>query len=173
MTQPRHEGHVVVRVATGNDLDQISAVGCRTWLATYDGIVDHDLVELFLAKKWTKEALISSVRSGRTLVAEVDSRIVGMAAYGHQGGALVLWRLYVLPEYQRAGIGARLLQAVMTEAEEAGRDLEVSFTDGNPAAWRFVHAHGFTQERREQQGIMPDLVWLSRPNAPAHGRGRS
>ncbi len=154
---------VVVRQATGDDLDAVVEVGRRTWPATYESIFEEGLVALFLEKKWTKQALIPSIRSGRTLVAEVAGRIVGMASYSPHEAALALWRLYVLPEAQGNGVGARLLREVMSHAGTVGRELHIPFTDGNAAAYRFASSHGFTRVRREPQGEMPDLVWMSRP----------
>lgn len=160
---PKAGPDVVVRQATGDDLDAVVEVGRRTWPATYESIFEEGLVALFLEKKWTKQALIPSIRSGRTLVAEMAGRIVGMASYSPHEAALALWRLYVLPEAQGHGVGARLLREVMSHAGAVGRELHIPFTDGNAAAYRFATSHGFTRVRREPQGEMPDLVWMSRP----------
>lgn len=160
---------VLIRQAIGDDLDAVVDVGRRTWPATYASIFEDGLVSLFLEKKWTKQALVPCIRSGRTLVAEVAGRIVGMASYGPHDTALALWRLYVLPEAQGRGIGARLLGEVMSHAEAVGRELHIPFTDGNTSAYRFSCSHGFTRMRRESQGEMPDLIWMSRPDVEGAG----
>lgn len=160
---------VLIRQAIGDDLDAVVDVGRRTWPATYASMFEDGLVSLFLEKKWTKQALVPCIRSGRTLVAEVAGRIVGMASYGPHDTALALWRLYVLPEAQGRGIGARLLGEVMSHAEAVGRELHIPFTDGNTSAYRFSCSHGFTRMRRESQGEMPDLIWMSRPDVEGAG----
>ncbi len=157
----RHE--IIIRQATGNDLDAVVDVGRRTWPATYASIYEEELVDLFLEKKWSKQALIPSIRTGRTLVAEVAGRIVGVASYGPHEDGWALWKLYVVPEAQRRGVGGRLLGEVVREAAAVGRHVHISFTDGNGSAQAFTRAHGFTLMRREPQGEMPDLIWMSRP----------
>jgi hypothetical protein len=90
---------VVIRTATGNDLDAVVRVGHQTWLATYEPIAGPDYVAMGLAKWWTTDAVIPSIRVGRTLVAERDGEVVAMAAYGTQGHDLALRKLHVLPEH--------------------------------------------------------------------------
>jgi GNAT superfamily N-acetyltransferase len=153
---------VVIRTATGNDLDAVVRVGHRTWLATYEPIAGPDYVAMGLAKWWTTDAIIPSIRVGRTLVAEQDGEVVAMAAYGTQGEDLVLWKLYVLPEHHGHGIGRRLLASVVDRALELGHTrLVVSHTDGNEQGNRFYERNGFRFTERESGGSgMPDTIWL-------------
>ncbi len=158
---------VVVRQATGEDLRAVVEVGQRTWPATYDSIFEEGLVALFLEKRWSKQALIPSIRSGRTLVAELAGRVVGMASYGPHERSMALWKLYVVPEAQGRGVGSRLLREVMSRAGAVGREVHISFLDGNASAHDFARSNGFTVLQREPQGEMPDLIWMSRPVAEA------
>ena len=66
---------IVVREADGNDLDAVVAVGRQTWPVTHAGLYAPELVDLFLAKWWTKDACIPAIRAGRTLVAEVEDEV--------------------------------------------------------------------------------------------------
>ncbi len=157
--------NVRVREADGNDLEAVVAVGRRTWPVTYEHLYDPDLVELFLAKWWTKDACIPAIRAGRTLVAEIDDEVVGMAAYGRDDGVQVVWKLYVLPEWQGHGIGGRLLQALLHRIGDEPTYL--SFTNGSGSAAAFTRAYGFVEDHREHQSDMPDLVWMRRdPGTP-------
>jgi GNAT superfamily N-acetyltransferase len=153
---------VVIRTATGNDLDAVVRVGHQTWLATYEPIAGPDYVAMGLAKWWTTDAVIPSIRVGRTLVAERDGEVVAMAAYGTQGDDLVLWKLYVLPEHHGHGIGRRLLAAVVDRAAELGHArLVVSHIDGNEQGNRFYERNGFHLTEREPGGSgMPDTIWM-------------
>jgi len=56
------------------------------------------------------------------LVAERAGRIIGFAAYRHQGWnrRTELWHLYVAPDARRAGVGRRLVAAVADSAQKAG-----------------------------------------------------
>ncbi|MDO5711541.1 MAG: GNAT family N-acetyltransferase [Micrococcales bacterium] len=170
-SQPAPRGGIQVRLADGNDLEGVVAVGRATWPITHGEFYDPDLVELFLAKWWTSEATIPAIRAGRTVVAEsldhLDEngkpQIVGMAAYGGHQGAQVIWKLYVLPQWQRHGIGGMLLRAVFSRIGD--QPIHMSFPDGNRAAGDFSRAYGFVEDHREEQHDMPDLVWMRRDPA--------
>jgi GNAT superfamily N-acetyltransferase len=153
---------VVIRTATGNDLDAVVRVGHQTWQATYEPIAGAEYVAMGLAKWWTTDAVIPSIRVGRTLVAERDGEVVAMAAYGTQGDDLVLWKLYVLPEHHGHGIGRRLLAAVIDRGIELGHTrLVVSHVDGNEQGNRFYERNGFRTTDREAGGSgMPDTIWM-------------
>lgn len=155
---------LVVRTAEGNDLDAVLAIGHRTWPVIYEPIAGLDYVAMGLAKWWTVDVVAASIRQGRTLVADLDGEVVGMAAFGTLEDSLVLWKLYVLPEYHGRGIGSRLMDAVVDRALEAGRErITLSYPDGNAYAARFHHAHGFVETHRESSGSgLPESIWVAR-----------
>ena len=167
---------IVVREADGNDLDAVVAVGRQTWPVTHAGLYAPELVDLFLAKWWTKDACIPAIRAGRTLVAEVedddrsgDRHVIGMAAYGPHDGAHTIWKLYVLPAWQGHGIGGLLLQAIIHR--HGDQALYLSYADGNASAAAFTNSHGFVVDHREKQSDMPDLVRTRRdPDRTEHHR---
>ena len=155
----------VLRTATGEDLQAVIEVGHRTWPATYGPIAGEDYVEMGLAKWWTQEATIPAIRAGRVVVAEVDGQVVGMTSSGPDGDALVLWKLYVLPEHQAGGIGRALLAEALRRAQREGyRSVRLSYLDGNDRAARFYHRNGFEDDGRESGGTgLPDSIWVSHP----------
>ncbi len=164
-------GGIHVRLADGNDLEAVVAVGRITWPIAYGDLYRPDYVELCLAKWWTKDATIPSIRAGRTFVAEtLDHRdehgkphVVGMTAYGSHDGDQVIWKLYVLPEWQRHGVGGMLLRAVLSTIGD--QPIYMSFSDGNRSAGDFARAYGFVESHREGQTDMPDLIWMRRDPA--------
>ena len=155
---------VVVRGAVGDDLGGVLSVGHRTWLATYEPIAGPEYVAMGLAKWWTKDVVTHSIRKGRTLVAEKAGEVVGVATFGTQDDAFVLWKLYVLPDHHGHGIGSRLMAAVVERAREAGQDrITLSHMEGNEQAARFYTRHGFVVTHREESGSgMPASVWMAR-----------
>nr|WP_083876184.1 GNAT family N-acetyltransferase [Kineosphaera limosa] len=149
-----------VREADGNDLDAVVEIGRRTWPATNGELYDPDFVPLFLDKWWTKDACIPSIRAGRTMVAQAGDEVVGMASYGPLEGRQIVWKLYVLPDWQGRGVGGQLLGAVL---ERIGHQPTfMSFAAGNDSAARFTRSVGFVEDHREPQTDMPDLVWMRR-----------
>lgn len=158
---------VVVREARGDDLEAIRELGMVAFPATYQGIIEPELIQLLLARWWTNDALIPAIRAGRTFVAHDGGRLVGMCSYGPHEGRTVVWKLYVRPGEHGRGIGGALLAAASERAAELGAPLRISFTDGNRHAARFCGRHGFVEVAREEQVGLPELVWMGRPGEDA------
>lgn len=172
MSAVSEERGVIIRTATGEDLDGIVRVGHETWRATYEPIAGPDYVEMGLAKWWTGDAVIPGIRVGRTLVADDGGMVVGMASYGSQDDQLVLWKLYVLPDHQGRGLGRRLLDEVVARASGLGHtQLHVSYIEGNDQAGRFYERNGFRLAHREVGGSgLPDEIWLVKDLTADHAR---
>jgi ribosomal protein S18 acetylase RimI-like enzyme len=152
---------LLIRPADGNDLLAILEVGHRTWPATYGPIAGEDYVAMGLSKWWTAEATIPAIRAGRVTVAELDGEVVGMATVGPRDQYLVLWKLYVLPEYQGRAIGSALMESVVARAKEDHAQLRLSYQAGNAAAEGFYRSKGFAEIGRESGGEgIPDSVWM-------------
>lgn len=158
--------NVLIRRAVEADLDAVLVVGHRTWRATYEPIAGADFVAMGLAKWWSADAIRPLIASGRVTVAEVDGVVVGVAAAGPHDGRLVVWKLYVLPEHQGQGIGARLLESVIEGARGRYPELRLVYLDGNVSARDFYAHKGFVEVDREPgSGGLPDNIWMSRPVA--------
>ena len=152
---------LVIRQADGNDLKAVLDVGRRTWPVTYGPIAGPDYVAMGLAKWWTADAIIPSIRAGRVTVAEADGTVVGIAVVGPHEKHLVLWKLYVLPEYQGKGIGSALVESVVASATGVHSQIRISYLDGNTMAEAFCRGKGFAEISREFGGDgIPESVWM-------------
>ncbi|WP_295699760.1 GNAT family N-acetyltransferase [Lapillicoccus sp.] len=159
---------VTVRQAVVDDLDAVLAVGHQTWPATYEPIAGADYVAMGLAKWWTADATLPALRAGRVFVAEVEGQVVGMASSGPLEGRLILWKLYVLPQFQGHGAGSALMSAVLERAAEAHDEIRLAYLDGNVQASGFYRRMGFVELGREVAGHgIPDSVWMSRALTPS------
>jgi ribosomal protein S18 acetylase RimI-like enzyme len=152
---------LIIRAADGNDLMAVLDVGRRTWPVTYEPIAGADYVAMGLAKWWTPDAIIPSIRAGRVTVAELDGVVVGIAAVGPHEKHLVLWKLYVLPEYQGRAIGSALVASVVAQATGLHPEIRISYLTGNDLAAAFYSGKGFVEISREPgcEGI-PESVWM-------------
>lgn len=158
---PRDAGFAV-REARGDDLEAMHTLGVTAFIAAYTGVVEDELVQLLLAKLWTKDALVAIIRGGRAFVAEDhDGELLGMCSYGPHEGAYVLWKLYVDARARRRGVAGALLTAAQERARDAGVELRISYTDGNRDAPGFCASSGYVEVGREQQAGMPDVVWMA------------
>jgi len=152
---------LVIRPADGNDLRAVLEVGRRTWPATYEPIAGADYVAMGLAKWWTEDATIPSIRAGRVTVAELDGTVVGIAGVGPHEHHLVLWKLYVLPGHQGKGIGSALVASVIDQATGLHPEIRISYLEGNTGAEAFYRGKGFVEISREPgcDGV-PESVWM-------------
>jgi ribosomal protein S18 acetylase RimI-like enzyme len=151
----------IIRVADGNDLAAVLNVGRRTWPVTYGPIAGEDYVAMGLAKWWTEDATIPAIRAGRVTVAEVDGSVVGIAVVGPHENHLVLWKLYVLPEYQGKAIGSALMESVVAAATGEHDQIRLSYLNGNTLAEAFYRGKGFVEISRESGGDgIPESVWM-------------
>jgi len=152
---------LLIRTADGNDLPAVLEVGHRTWPVTYGPIAGDDYVAMGLAKWWTEDATIPAIRAGRVTVAELDGRVVGIASVGTHEKHLMLFKLYVLPEYQGQAIGSALLEAVVARATGDHPNIRLSYLEGNTSAEHFYRSKGFVEVGREASGDgIPDSVCM-------------
>jgi ribosomal protein S18 acetylase RimI-like enzyme len=128
---------------------------------TYGPIAGEDYVAMGLAKWWTEDATIPAIRTGRVTVAEVDGTVVGIAVVGPHERHLVLWKLYVLPEYQGKAIGSSLLESVVASATGVYPEIRISYLEGNTLAEAFYRGRGFVEISRESGGDgIPESIWM-------------
>ena len=91
-----------------------------------------------------------------------------MASSGPLEGRLILWKLYVLPQFQGHGAGSALLAAALERAALAYDEIRLAYLDGNARAAGFYRARGFVELEREVAGHgIPDSVWMSRALTPS------
>jgi ribosomal protein S18 acetylase RimI-like enzyme len=139
---------VFVRSAGERDLPAVRKLLVETWHATYDGIYGRERVAEITNEWHSLAALKASLRRPRAefLVADDGSRIGGMAfaAATTDPKVVTLHQLYVLPLFQRRGIGSDLLRETEDSFPDA-RMLRVEVERQNTAALAFWRANGFTQ----------------------------
>jgi L-amino acid N-acyltransferase YncA len=116
---------VTIRPATLADADGIADVQSRTWLTAYEGIVAPEKMAERIAERPARWRTLLA-QGTPTWVAEEDGRIVGIMSAGASRDADAgpetgeLWMLYVVPEAQRRGIGARLHDEALDRLRSLG-----------------------------------------------------
>jgi ribosomal protein S18 acetylase RimI-like enzyme len=96
--------------------------------------------------KWSeaegRERTASDARAGRSQIIQWGSEPVGLLCVDKLDTHTQLDQLYVLPDYQRRGIGAEVLQLILSEARSAKRPVRLRVLRANPAK-NFYARHGF------------------------------
>ena len=85
-----------------------------------------------------------------------------MTGVGPGDNCLIVWKLYVVPEMQGAGVGSALLSQVVEAARNADeRTIRLEYVEGNTRAAAFYAAKGFTEtDRQVDPNGGPASVWM-------------
>jgi GNAT superfamily N-acetyltransferase len=133
---------VEIRTATTADALAVETVRVLSWKLSYRGLVPDAYLDALVVDEARRVSIISS-GAATTLLAVVDSRPVGMAAYGPTRdddlGGLELFALYVLPPSWRSGVGTALLSA-------CGAAESVWVLAKNARGQAFYARHGFAPD---------------------------
>lgn len=138
--------HPTVRAATGPDLPHVAT------LLHAGGLISGAARE----------------RTGRTVVAETDRRIVGTAAWERCGGAALLRSVAVAPEHRLAGIGSLVVAAALRKTLEAGpRDIYLVTEDAEAFFARCGFRTVAREELPDEVAVHPQLARECPASAPA------
>ena len=126
-----------VRPYRPEELDLVVDLWYDTWHATFPDLRHHEPKE-----EWRRRFETEVAAEERVYVAEVDGRIAGFLAVKDRGGGQgYLHEIFVVPEFQRRGIGTTLM-ALAKELAPAG--LRLHTLQRNTQAAGFYERHGFT-----------------------------
>ena len=137
----------VVRRCQLHDIASLSRLLKVCWHATYDRMLGEHAVQAgrhlhskFNLGLWIAWSLLS--RDSTVLVATHDRVPVGHATAQRDGAEIILYSLYVHPEWQGKGIGSALLDAVIAGHPEA-KAIRLEVLKDNAAAIAWYQIKGF------------------------------
>ncbi|HWS34831.1 MAG TPA: GNAT family N-acetyltransferase [Actinoplanes sp.] len=150
-----------IREATVADITGIVDIGRATWPETYR-FAGPDYIAHGLATWWSPEAVARSLGTTTVLVATGDDGLIATGNIDLRGEVPIIWKLYVRPGAQSAGVGSALIRALLALAPD--RPVRLEHLDGNVRAACFYAGHGFTLLHRRPAGQpgWPDSIWLER-----------
>lgn len=158
-----------VRRARQADAEAVREVGLNTWPSTYGPSAGDAYVAYGLEKWWSIEATRRAIAQSQVFVAELDHQVVGVVSLGTRDETPVIWRMYVLPDHQKEGVGSALMDAVLGALPRGATRLVLEYVAGNEPAAAFYRRYGFRELRRDPDPEgWPDAVWMVRdlPAAP-------
>ena len=148
---------MTIVVAQAEDVPALQAAAAASWWATYKDLLSADFIEKFLAHSYNERVLLKEIAGAqsRFLVAKQGDALIG---FGQVGPALPrrdpapvapadLHRLYLLPQWQRQGIGAQLLGEMEGWLREQGYPVYGAYVlASNEPAKHFYLRQGFTHK---------------------------
>jgi len=115
-----------IRVWRKSDFSDIRSVIWNTWTVTYGAFIPEADLQSFFEEYYNVEALEKQLNNPDIVcyVGEVDGRIVAYERtfFNEEEKRQYVASLYVVPEYQNAGFGRRLMEKAGEEAKRRSLD---------------------------------------------------
>ena len=151
-----------IKEARADDIPVIRRMADIVFRRTYRDILSPEQMEYMMDWMYSENSLLEQIcGEGRTfLIALYDDEPCGYASFEIEstipdGRPLFhLQKLYVMPQYQRSGIGQKLVRAILDRLHSAapsGFRVELNVNRNNPAIGFYEHI-GF---HRDRQGDFP------------------
>lgn len=150
---------IQVRKATNDDIMGIQHVAHVTWHDTYEHTMRPDTRAHFLAEFYNEESLARSLKREDAvfLVAEQQGHIVGFVqALPRPQSGYEITRAYVLPKYQRQGVGSQLHAELVSQLPD--QRFWAIVQRENHGAIAFYRNHGFEQQRELELPIYGETL---------------
>ena len=113
---------MTIRPATEQDFPLIRRLADEVFPATYTPLLPEGQVEYMMERMYSAEALQEQLQSGhRFFLGYVGGEPAGYLSIEQQGDSLFhLHKLYVLPRFQRSGLGRTLFEEAVREVRRKG-----------------------------------------------------
>jgi ribosomal protein S18 acetylase RimI-like enzyme len=105
-------------------------------------------------EKWEQQNFRERFDSDRRQVIRINGEDVGAFGFYADSDHVLLDYLAILPEYQRRGIGSRLIRSVIEEARKSGKPVRVQVLKPNPAAELYKRLGFVITEETERHFVM-------------------
>lgn|SRR5690625_3495073 len=136
--------NVIIRGMEERDIKDIQQVAKKSWYETYKRSIPLDIQEHFLNTAYQPATLKRRLQESRIFVAKVEKHIVGFIHISNvkKDGRSELGALYLLPHYQRRGIGTALLDYSINRLKGL-KEIYLHVEKNNKTALKFYEAKGF------------------------------
>ena len=147
----------LIRPAVFDDAARLGRVHVETWRAAYRGLLPDDyldaLSDIRQAAFWAQVLDDADRAAGAHVAEDEDDGVVGFCDCGSERGGAPGWgevmAIYILPDWQRRGLGRRLVGACAAYLTTQGFDsLAVWALEDNPASAFYTALGGTPAEKR-------------------------
>ena len=150
----RPDPDMMVLPVTEADIDAVHRVIVETWNDTYTGILSPETMQVATARWFDPSVLQRYVSDADVVFAKAvlsSGTIAGVIILSRHGEAAVaIGRVYVLPAFQRQGVGSMLLREGLRRFSGA-RVLRLEVEEHNAKAISFYGKQGFTRVNEIRQ----------------------
>ena len=152
---------ISIERANAEDVPEIKQVLSETWRATYSSFLSQATINMVTSVWHSPEQLAAEIQNPRIFFSVArtnDGAIIGLTTVRQiTDDTVVLSRLYILPPYQRQGIGSQLLQAGIA-AFPTARTIRLEVEENNHSAYTFYHNHGFRETESKEERVEGDVI---------------
>jgi ribosomal protein S18 acetylase RimI-like enzyme len=154
---------VTIQRAKVEEVQEIKQVLSETWIDTYSPFLTQDTIQKVTTVWHHPERLAAQVQNPDVFFAvakDETNAILGLVSarrYGEE--AVVIDRLYVSPQFQRQGIGSRLLEESMTAFPGRKKAL-LEVEEQNEKGLSFYRKHGFKEVSRKQESVEAESLMV-------------
>lgn len=139
------------QTAANEDIPVIRMLSERIWRSHYPGIISPAQIEYMLQQMYAPAALRSEMEQPGYRYVLVNDNVapIGYFAFRHEpaGNAVLLSKIYLLPDWHGKGIGRQMLQYVKDEAGKRGAATVYLFVNrNNTRAIRAYERFGFVKK---------------------------
>jgi len=161
--QKRKAESVIVADATLEDMENVLSLKDEVWVSTYTnkehGITVEDIQSRKIHNAQRLDFMQKSVRGKSTTehiwTAKKGGRIVGMCWVERKDGYNKIGSLYLLPSYQRMGIGKRLMEKALSWLGEE-KKIKLGVATYNSDAIEFYRKFGFEFLCKGEDYVFPN-----------------
>lgn len=140
---------VVVREAGRGDVAAVGRFGDEHVRAHYAPLIGAAAADAQVRAWWNAEHVGTAAGGGLLVVADEDGQLVGVGQRGRRGADHVVHKLYVHPRRRGAGLGPRLVDALVGQLPADADRLYVEHFAANERAGAFYGREGFAVDRVE------------------------
>jgi len=152
---------ISIEHANVKDVLEIKQVLSETWRATYNSFLSQATINKVTSVWHNPDQLAAEIQNPNIYFGVAKSRdgtIIGLTTVRKiSDDTVVLSRLYILPQYQRQGIGRQLLQAGIT-AFPTIRTIRLEVEENNQSAYTFYHNHGFRETESKEERVEGEVI---------------
>lgn len=152
---------VTVQRANVEEVQEIKQVLSETWIDTYGSFLSQDTIQKVTTVWHNPQLLASQVQNPEIffgVAKDEGNAILGLVTARKQGDdAVVVDRLYVSPQYQRKGIGSKLLEESII-AFPGTRRLRLEVEEQNEKGLSFYRKQGFKEISRKEERVEDETL---------------